>query len=129
LLVPQNIDPTADSDGDGHSNFLEFAFLTDPTKPEAILPVSYSRITVPGEGEFPAITFRQRFDTEAPEYIVQVSTDLMTWQSNLPSQAPVTASVGPPVPNGDGTSSVTVRSLRPVSGSSADFIRILSTAP
>ena len=129
LLVPQNIDPMADSDGDGHSNFLEFAFLTDPTKPEAILPVSYSRITVPGEGEFPAITFRQRFDTEAPEYIVQVSTDLMTWQSNLPSQAPVTASVGPPVPNGDGTSSVTVRSLRPVSGSSADFIRILSTAP
>ncbi|MEX1049751.1 MAG: sialate O-acetylesterase [Akkermansiaceae bacterium] len=129
LLIPQNIDPAGDNDHDGYSNFLEFAFLTDPSKSEIVPPVNYSRITVPGEGDFPTITFRQRFDTEAPQYIVEVSTDLATWQSNLPGQL-VTATVGSPIANGDGTSLVTVRSLRPVSsGSGSDFMRIRSTAP
>lgn len=129
LSIPQNTDPAGDNDGDGYSNFLEFAFLTDPTKAEAISPASYSRVTVPGEGDFPAITFRQRFDTEAPQYIVQVSTDLMAWQSNLLGQPPVTVTVGSPVTNSDGTRSVTVRSARPVSaGSGSDFIRVRATA-
>ena len=130
LLIPQNTDPAGDTDGDGYSNFLEFSFLTDPTKAEAIAPVSFSRVTIPGEGEFPAISFRQRFDTEAPQYVVQVSDDLTTWQSNLAGQPPVTAAVGAPISNGDGTWLVTVRSLRPVSsGSASDFIRVRSTAP
>ena len=130
LLLPQNTDPAGDNDHDGYSNLLEFAFLTNPSKAETIAPVSYSRITVPGEGDFPAITFRQRFDTEAPQYTVQVSDDLVAWRSNIPGTPAVTATVGQPIPNSDGTCNITVRALQPLSaGMAPDFIRIRATAP
>lgn len=130
MLDPRFTAPAGDDDQDGYSNFLEFAFLTNPSKTETTAPVSYSRTTIPGQGTFPAITFRRRFDTEAPQYTVQVSSDLINWRSNQPGQPAVTATVGEPFSNGDGTYNVTVRGLQPVSTSMAsDFIRVRATAP
>ena len=129
LRVPGRTDPAGDNDHDGYGNFLEYAFLTDPSKPQAVTPVNYTSVTVPGQGDYPAISYRQRFDTEAPQYTVEISVDLVTWHGNVTGQAPVTATVGTPVSNGDGTSTVTVRALQPITnGVGPCFMRVCATS-
>lgn len=130
LSDPLLTHPQGDNDGDELSNFLEFAFLTDPSKPQAITPFRQTTVEVAGEGTFPAISFRQRFDTEAPQYIVEVSRDLSTWQSNSGGSASATVAVGNPVDNFDGTSTSTVRHVLPLSsGGQPLFFRIRVTGP
>ncbi len=126
LADPQVTDPLGDFDHDGISNFLEYAFLTNPKQPQTIQPVSYANVNVPGEGDFPAISFRQRFDAEAPQYVVQVSGDLTTWTSNLDGPTAVTEMVGSPVDNGDGTFTTTVRVLAPPAPC---FLRVRASQP
>ena len=129
LGVPGRNDPAGDNDHDGYCNFLEYAFLTDPSKPQAVTPVNCTSVTVPGQGEYPAISYRQRFDTEAPQYTVEISNDLVTWHGNVTGQAPVTATVGSPVSNGDGTYTVTVRALQPMtSGAGPCFMHVCATS-
>jgi hypothetical protein len=128
LADPLLTSPLGDNDGDGCSNYLEYAFLTDLTKHQAMAPYSQTTVAIPGEGDFPAISFRQRFDSEAPRYIVQVSNDLASWRQNQDGQAPVTATVGQPLDNADGTFTTTVRDLVPL-GSGKRFLRILVTGP
>jgi hypothetical protein len=124
LADPGLTAPDGDNDHDGTCNFLEYAFLTDPSRATAAPPPGYETVTIPGAGEFPAISFRQRFDTEAPQYVVEVSSDLTNWTSNADGPA-VTASVGSPVDNGDGTSTVTVRHVAPVSAAARTrFLRV-----
>lgn len=125
LADPQLTAPNGDIDGDGLENLVEFAFLTDPTAPQSGSPVTLSTVTIPGEGSFPAISYLQRNDTEAPDYIVESSTDLSTWESNSEGQAPVTATVGPAVNHGNGTSTVTVRHVIHISPEAPErFLRI-----
>jgi hypothetical protein len=126
LADPLVTSPLGDNDGDGLRNYLEYAFLTDPARPQAIIPFWHTTVTIPGEGDFPAISFRQRFDSDAPGYIVQVSGDLASWQQNEDGLAPVTALVGVPLDNGDGTFTTTVRDLAPL-GSGRRFLRIRVT--
>jgi hypothetical protein len=59
---------------------------------------------------------------------VQVSNDLASWRQNQDGQAPVTATVGQPLDNADGTFTTTVRDLVPL-GSGKRFLRILVTGP
>lgn len=115
LANPQITDPLGDNDSDGFSNYLEFAFLTDPSSAQNIIPFTRTTVNVPGQGDFPGISFRQRFDAEAPDYIVQVSPDLATWTSNSEGQENVTVTVGAPVNNGDGTFTTTVRHTQALS--------------
>lgn len=118
---------TADPDKDGLSNYLEFAFLTDPTQVEAERPFSFGMTEIIDEGIFPTIVYRQRFDEEAPIYEVQVSNDLLIWRSNL--DEPVTAESAPSVDNNDGTLNVSVRSLTPVDQASTRQFLKLSIKP
>ena len=126
LLDPRITDPHADNDGDGYSNYLEYAFLTNPAQRQALIPFGQTRVTIAGQGEFPAITFRQRFDADAPQYLVQVSNDLNSWRHNQDGQPAVTATVGEPVDNGDGSFTTTVRDLSPHSAGPR-FFRIRVT--
>jgi hypothetical protein len=81
-------------------------------------------VSIPGEGEFPTISYRQRNDTEAPDYIAEVSADLFEWTDNNEGPA-VTAIVGQAVDHGDGTAMVTVRALAPIAPTSPrSFLRI-----
>ena len=126
---PQTTDPLGDIDSDGIVNFLEYAFLLDPTQSQSIQPLAYGSVMVPGQGEFPAISYRRRFDTEAPEYLVTVSSDLVNWKSNLDGSA-VTQPFGIPVNNGDGTSTVTERLLLPIGPANPRrFLRVSAFSP
>jgi hypothetical protein len=111
---PNLTDPHGDNDGDGLANYLEFAMLTDPSAPETAPPVSCGFVEVPGEGEFAGFSFRRRFDAEAPEYTVEVSTDLVDWQSNQAGQPPVIVESAPSTDNGDGSWTTRVRYAVPL---------------
>jgi len=129
LANPTLNQPNGDNDHDGYNNYLESAFLTDPSKPESTPPVSGGSVTIPGQGKFPAISFRKRFDTEAPQYVVDVSSDLANWTSNLDGPM-VTEAISSPVSNGDGTSNVTVRALTEITPATPKrFLRVRVTGP
>jgi hypothetical protein len=124
LLNAQLTDPHADNDDDGFGNFLEFAFLTNPALAASKPAIGNGSLSIPGEGEFPTISFRQRLDTEAPAYSVEVSSDLLAWTDNGEGPA-VTDAVGQGVDNGDGTITVTVRALTPITPANAPcFLRV-----
>jgi hypothetical protein len=101
-------DPLGDNDGDGMANYLEFAMLTDPAASEKTPPASCQFVDVSGE-EFPGFSFRRRFDTEAPEYTVEVSTDMVNWNSNQAGESPIIVESAPPDDNGDGSWTAHVR--------------------
>jgi hypothetical protein len=129
LALPQFTDPNGDIDGDGLPSLLEFAFGTDPSKPESGSPVVLSSIDIPGEGEFPALTFRRRIDTDAPTYLVEVSDNLTAWISNTEGEAAVTEMVGAAEVHGDGFETVTIRHVLPVGGTAKRFLRVKVTQP
>lgn len=129
LAQPQFTDPVGDIDGDGLANLLEYAFGTDPSQPQASSPVTLSTVSVPGEGDYPALTFRRRTDTASPTYLVEASDNLSTWTSNTEGQPPVTVTVGSPVVHGDGFETVTVRHVLPVSAAAKRFLRVKVSQP
>jgi hypothetical protein len=92
--------------------------------------VTLSNVVVPGSGTFPALTFLQRTDTEAPRYIVEVSNDLVSWQGNVAGQPAVTVQIGSAIDHGDGSSTVTIRDVAPLApGSSKRFLRVRVSQP
>ncbi|NDV62904.1 sialate O-acetylesterase [Puniceicoccales bacterium CK1056] len=127
LANPQLASAEADLDRDGLLNYLEFAFLTDPTRSEEINPLSFQLADIPDEGLFPTLVYRQRFDKDAPNYQVNVSNDLLNWRSNL--DEPVTVEFAPSVDNQDGTFRVSVRSLAPVDQSAPGLFLQLRIEP
>ncbi len=100
-------DPAGDIDGDGRENFIEYACLSDPTATDA------GPLMALTAGNFPAVSYLQRTDTEAPEYVVEISSNLAAWAWNTEGQLPVTEEVGLPVDQGNGSAIVTVRPLEP----------------
>ena len=129
LAQPEYTDPNGDIDGDGLASLLEFAFGTDPSKPQAGSPVTLSSVSIPGEGGYPALTFRRRTGSGAPAYLVEASGDLDTWTANTGGQPPVTVEVGSPVVHGDGFETVTVRHVLPVSAAAKRFLRVKVSQP
>ena len=107
---------SADPDGDGYSNLLEFAFGTDPTS-NASGPgsITYAAGVITQLGQ-PAMSVtntatgvdfkavfgrRQDYLTAGLTYTVQFSADLVTWQSSTATPAVVATA--------DGMDAVTVR--------------------
>jgi hypothetical protein len=131
LALPAYSDVAADVDADGIPSLLEFAFLTDPTAPDRPQPYHGLTVSIPGAGNFSALSFRRRLDSAAPDYLVEVSTDLQTWRSNGDGQGPdVTVEHGTPLANADGTETATIRMLAPVSGEDPQgFIRLRVLLP
>ena len=100
-------DPTLDPDGDGLTNFQEFAFGLDPTSGASINPVT------PLIGDQFTYT---RYATSGLEYTVECSTDLSVW-----APAITTELIGEPNASGVQTVTVTV-SDQPLNGKL--FVRV-----
>lgn len=74
-----------DPDGDGISNFLEFAYGLDPLTADASSEKLSIGNVASGRLE---LTFRRRDDAPHLSYLVESSTDLQTWAPYMPANTP-----------------------------------------
>jgi hypothetical protein len=123
--VAQLADPNlsgelADADADGIINLLEYAFDTSPALPHALSSLLSAQVVNEGGADYLSISFRRRICRLHLTYTVESSLDLLTWESG-PTH---TMELVPPVDNGDGTETVTVRSHTPYSAVEREFLRL-----
>jgi hypothetical protein len=109
-------DPLSPYEGTNLSNLMAFALGADLT-PDDSTP-SLSLI-----GGLPALTYRVRQGPHPVEYRVEVSNDLVTWDSG----SNFTTQSGEAVDNGDGTSTITTRAIR--TNNPVQFIRLRVILP
>ena len=86
--------------------------------PSGALPVPL--VASSGGADYPALSYRVREDAAETVSTVEVSRDLVTWESG----PGITVPVGEPVDNGDGTLTFTVRSTVPLEGQPRQFLRL-----
>jgi len=108
-----------DPDLDGVVNLLEYSGGTDPLSAGSA-PITTVGVIASGADDFLTITYTRRRDRVDLSYLVEVSTDLVVWNSG-PSY---TAEVGPPVDRGDGSETITVRSLIPLATDPRQFLHL-----
>ena len=72
-LYPESTEPDADKDGDGYSNFVEFAFGTHPQD-----PTSYPVIRTTAPAGQLTLSFTRWAGTPF-QFVVEGSTNLTTW--------------------------------------------------
>ena len=121
LADPLVSGPDADPDGDGWSNFLEFALGTLPHWEVAHLPLPEAYPMTVGASDYLALEFASWTGAAGLTYTVQVTDDLEQWDDG----AGFTTVVSGPTDNGDGTMSMVIRDTTPTSGSERRFIRLL----
>ena len=109
-----------DPDCDGLVNLIEYAAGTDPLSASEV-PAAVIGTHLDGGDEFLTITYRRRTDRPDVVWGVEVSTDLAIWDRG----AGFTVQVGDPLDHGDGTESVTERSLVPIGGGVRQYLRAL----
>lgn len=79
----------ADPDGDGLSNFAEWAFDLDPFAPSGSTNLAAGTVLLPDPADgnalklWPTLTFTRRTDAKSPIYTVESSGNLALWTSNL----------------------------------------------
>lgn len=115
---------TADPDGDGISNLLEYALNLDPKAANVTgLPTS-SLSTVSG-AQYLTLTYTQVKAAADITYVPQVSGDLATWNSGASYTTLVSTTN-----NADGvTQTVVVRDLTAATAANQRFIRLQVTRP
>ena len=106
---------TADPDGDGLANLLEYAQGTDPRVASPAAPLTISRQDRRGGGFF-AVGYRRLALAHEVEYSLEMSTDLVGW-------ARVDNDEGESTVDADGTVSATVM-VWPPDHSSGQFFRL-----
>ena len=112
-------DPDSSFYGSSLSNLLAYALGADllaTGTPEDALP-TFS-IVSDGENNYPALNFRVRQGSNPLTYLVEISDDLDTWQSGPNHTAQFSAMTD----NGDGTSTLTIRSVTTIA--SHQFLRL-----
>jgi hypothetical protein len=112
-------DPDAPFGSSSLSNMLAYALGADLVPiPETALPAT--TIAHDGEITFPALHFRVRREAFDVIYLVEISEDLVLWQSG----AAFTMPSGTPRDNGDGTLSLEVRSRQPLAANPHQYLRL-----
>ncbi|MEZ5300192.1 MAG: hypothetical protein R3F11_05930 [Verrucomicrobiales bacterium] len=115
---PAGVDFTGDTDGDGISELAEFGLALDPNNPDANGLPTYG---MTDDGQFLTLTYTRPIYADVT-YDVQVGTNLADWDSGPGVTAQVSS-----VENGDGTRTITVRSLTPISAVPAQQMRLCIT--
>ena len=105
--------PAADLDGDGVSNFAEYAFGLDPTKGSSVNP-----IIVPFDKATHTFSYTRTANTGLT-YTVWTSADMQGWNQVLPAN--MIGSVG--APSSDGVETVAVTLTSPPAGPKL-FVRV-----
>ena len=115
----------ADPDGDGFTNFFEFALGLDPAARDlAAKAPEIHKITADG-ADWLALTFRRRRAVPpGVSYVVEESTDL----ADRSAVDEATHQIGPPADQFDGTETVTIRGTQPL-GSTRSFLRLRVNEP
>lgn len=122
--------PTADPDGDGIVNLLQYAQSND----SSTHPISASRVFTSGDEDYLQLTYRRRsggfiflgnsYEAAGLVYYVEETEDLAasTWTSGVT----ITEQVGDPIPasDADGFEDVTVRSFFPFSAAEQRYLRL-----
>lgn len=115
---------TADYDGDGIPNLLEYALQLDPTTANRGGLPTLGEMVVNGS-EYQTLSYTQVIGATDVVYVAEVSSDLMTWQSgtNYLTTVSVTA-------NADNlTNTVMVRDLASIDAGGPRFIRLRVNHP
>ena len=108
----------ADPDHDGLGNFWEFALGLDPLSADAAGAITTSLANDGANGPFLTLRFRRNPSAQSLQYHVDTAADLPAW--NLDGSIPV----GAPLPNGDGTETVTMRDTLAPAAALRRFIRL-----
>jgi hypothetical protein len=108
-------DRDADPDGDGYSNFLEFAFGTDPLDP-ASHPVFQPSFSTSGQA---MLTFK-RWASPGLDYLVDASTNLAAWTSSATLIRGATTNLF----DGTGRASATYTFVKPRSLQNTGIVRL-----
>jgi hypothetical protein len=134
LADPAISGPTADADGDGLINFLEYAFDGDPLAATSV-PWPRSAVeSVPDEDVLHhVVRFARRRQAADLTYVVQRSTDGITWQDgakfsptetiSTPELVQLVSAVGSPI------ESRVVRDGAPVAPGGRAWLRLKLTSP
>ena len=121
-LYGADAEPTADPDGDGVPNLLEFAFGGNPQVNDSSVLPQQGMTTENGE-TYLEITFTRPIDITGVTYTVKTTTDVASW----PTDSTGIDSNPLIIDNGDGTESLTFRRSQPVSDFNKAFIRVSVT--
>jgi len=112
---------SADPDGDGIPNLLEYAFGLNPrVASHPGLPLAYVQNT--GGQNYLQVQYTQRNPPAGIQYRLETSSDLLAWTNNPASFTQLDSHN-----NGDGTSLVTLRLQAPLAASPQMFVRIAVT--
>ena len=99
---------TADTDGDGINQLLEFALGGDPNQNDAsILPTS--QLVQDGNETYLEVTLTRPQGLQNITYTPQITTDLSNWINLDESSAAPEFTVSDPIDNGEGTESINYR--------------------
>ena len=114
-------DPMAPFGNSSLSNLMAYAVGADltPTPAEALPVLS---IVNDAGVDYPALTFRSRLGANDISFTVEVSDDLLTWQSGS-----AVTEIVPRQDNGDGTETITVRSMQSVTSGAVQSLRLRVT--
>lgn len=111
---------TADSDGDGISQLLEFALGGNPHRSDtSILPIPL--LVEDGGNTYLELHLRRPVGKQGIRYTPQTATDLSAWPGDASG---ITAASPVPQDNGDGSETLVYRRSQAVSAAEKAFIRI-----
>jgi hypothetical protein len=105
-----------DADGDGIDHILEYALGTHPNQSDAHRLPEIGIEELP-DGSHVTITFTQRLAADDCQWIPEAAPDLVNFQANL-------LELGQRTNNGDGTVTLTYRSIAPQTDASRLYLRV-----
>ncbi|HMJ05425.1 MAG TPA: autotransporter-associated beta strand repeat-containing protein, partial [Chthoniobacterales bacterium] len=123
-LSGPNALPTADADGDGLSNFEEYAFAHNPNVSDNTGLTQPTTVQVGGES-YLALTFVRAAGLYAPTDVTYIYERSTTELDNWTSAGLVVTST----PGSGNTETVTVRSASPIVTLAKEFLRVRVTSP